>query len=70
MSLKAVHMPELVNLSYCNKGVCYNLWPNDDVSFMQFIHKCHQRICPLQPHHTFEAFCFVLVFFFHFLCGV
>lgn len=30
-----------------NKGVCCTLWPNDDVSFMQFLRKSHQTISHL-----------------------
>lgn len=49
MSLQAVHMPQPVNLiEFCrNKGVRYTLWPNNNVSFMQFTRKCHQNLSQL-----------------------
>lgn len=49
MSLQAVHTPQPVNLIEfcCNKGVRYTLWPNDNVSFMQFLRKSHQNISHL-----------------------
>lgn len=49
MSHAAVHRPQLVNLMEFsrNEGVCYTSWPNDNVSFMQFLRKCHQNLSQL-----------------------
>lgn len=36
MSRGAVRVPQPVYLLCCKYGVCYNSWPNDNMSFMQF----------------------------------
>lgn len=63
MSLQAVHTPQPVNLREFsrNKGVRYTLWPNDNVSFMQFLRKSQQNISRLSPRHisVLCLFCYI-----------